>query len=188
MCICGVTCVIKIKFDNVNSKDYICNMSVNTRISEFINAQGITASQFADTIGVQRSSISHIVSGRNKPSSDFLQKLLKNYPSINAEWLILGIGTMYKTPINTRKDTIKERNLFDDTSVNKYNTSNPTEYESGEKVVKSYISKETEYSSKNDEISNNPIKTPIDTSKSGKTVEKIIIFYTDKTFDTYNPS
>ena len=48
----------------------------------------------ADIIGVNRATISHILSGRNKPSIDFLQKLLSSYPELNANWLISGVGDM----------------------------------------------------------------------------------------------
>ncbi|GAB4259078.1 MAG: helix-turn-helix transcriptional regulator [Vicingaceae bacterium] len=50
----------------------------------------LTASNFAEEIGVQPSSISHILSGRNKPSLEFLEKVLKRFPKVSADWLILG--------------------------------------------------------------------------------------------------
>ena len=56
---------------------------------------GINHSKFADEIGVQRSSISHVLSGRNKPSFEFLQKLFQAYPKINADWLIIGREPMF---------------------------------------------------------------------------------------------
>ncbi len=52
----------------------------------------LTAAQFADKIGVQRSAVSHVLSGRNKPSLDFLIKIKKKFPAINFEWLALGSG------------------------------------------------------------------------------------------------
>jgi transcriptional regulator with XRE-family HTH domain len=54
----------------------------------------LKSSALADNIGVNRATISHILSGRNKPSIDFLQKLLSNYPELNANWLISGVGYM----------------------------------------------------------------------------------------------
>jgi plasmid maintenance system antidote protein VapI len=54
----------------------------------------ISSTRFADEIGVQRSSVSHILSGRNKPSYDFIIKILEKYPSINSLWLLTGKGTM----------------------------------------------------------------------------------------------
>lgn len=67
------------------------------RLLKLINHLGYTATKFADEIGVQRSGISHILSGRNQPGYDFIVKTLNKYPAINAEWLILGKGNMHKT-------------------------------------------------------------------------------------------
>ena len=66
------------------------------QIKEILQRKNLTSAQFADLIGVQRSSISHILSGRNKPGFDFIQKIILSYPDINAEWLITGEGTMFK--------------------------------------------------------------------------------------------
>lgn len=66
------------------------------RLVQLLDLEQISPSKFADIIGVQRSSISHVISGRNKPSFDFLQKTLKAFPGLNAEWLIMGEGTMYE--------------------------------------------------------------------------------------------
>ena len=60
------------------------------RISLLIKAKNLSAAQFADEIGVQRSSISHLMSGRNKPSLDLIQKTLQKFPEISSEWLLFG--------------------------------------------------------------------------------------------------
>ncbi len=65
------------------------------RLMEFLKDRGISSTRLADQIGVQRSSISHIVSGRNKPSYDFIYKLLQHFPQVSARWLIMGQGPMY---------------------------------------------------------------------------------------------
>ena len=62
--------------------------------------EGLKSSALADSIGVNRATISHILSGRNKPSIDFFQKLLSTYPDLNSNWLITGIGYM-----NTKNET-----------------------------------------------------------------------------------
>ena len=69
-------------------------MNLNERISKIIEHSRLTSSEFADEIDVQRSSISHITSGRNKPSLDFLIKVKDKFPHIRWEWLILGEGEM----------------------------------------------------------------------------------------------
>lgn len=71
-------------------------MNLNERISKIIEYTGLTSSEFADSIEVQRSSISHITTGRNKPSLDFLTKVKEKFPEIEWEWLITGRGEMKK--------------------------------------------------------------------------------------------
>jgi len=70
-------------------------VEIKDRILKFLTRQKLSSSKFADIIGVQRSSISHILSGRNKPSLDFLQKILSNFPTLNSDWLIVGKGEMF---------------------------------------------------------------------------------------------
>ncbi len=66
------------------------------RLEKFIRTEGLTPSRFAEIMGVQPSSISHILSGRNKPSFDFLEKMLLRFPKVNPDWLLLGKGVMYR--------------------------------------------------------------------------------------------
>ena len=70
--------------------------TVNSRIQQFLNMEGVSPAQLADQLGVQRSGLSHLLSGRNKPSYDFLTKLLSAYPNLQADWLLLGRGKPYK--------------------------------------------------------------------------------------------
>ncbi|MBR4198263.1 MAG: helix-turn-helix transcriptional regulator [Bacteroidales bacterium] len=67
------------------------------RINLIMRAKNITASQFADEINIQRSGMSHIMSGRNKPSLDFVMRVLNRYPEIDTNWLLFGKGEMYKS-------------------------------------------------------------------------------------------
>jgi len=67
---------------------------MHERLKNWMEIEGLKSSALADSIGVNRATISHILSGRNKPSIDFLEKLLNVYPNINANWLISGIGYM----------------------------------------------------------------------------------------------
>ncbi len=66
------------------------------RILEFLKQENKTSAQFAEEIRVQPSGISHILSGRNKPSLDFVLKMLQKYSFLSTEWLIFGRGSMYK--------------------------------------------------------------------------------------------
>ena len=69
---------------------------MNRRLQQFLEAENITQSLFADTLGVTRASISHILSGRNRPGFDFLESIALHYPEISLEWLLTGRGKMYR--------------------------------------------------------------------------------------------
>lgn len=81
------------------------------RITDIMEYYGLSSAQFADKIGVQRSSISHILSGRNKPSYDFLQKISAAFPNIDANWLLNGIGTIEKR-VEKKITSVIEQDLF----------------------------------------------------------------------------
>ena len=68
---------------------------MNSRLKDWMKFEELKPSKLADNIGVNRATISHILSSRNKPSIDFLKKLLSAYPNLNANWLIIGIGYMH---------------------------------------------------------------------------------------------
>ena len=75
----------------------INNEDFTKRLEKIIDYYGESASSFAEKIGVQRSSISHILSGRNKPSLDFILKILNTYPEVELYWLLNGKGTFPKS-------------------------------------------------------------------------------------------
>ncbi|WP_027381553.1 helix-turn-helix transcriptional regulator [Chryseobacterium daeguense] len=80
-------------------------MSLNERISKVIEYSGLTPSEFADEVDVQRSSISHITSGRNKPSLEFIIKIKSRFPEILWDWLVNGDGEMLKSDLS---ETVKK--------------------------------------------------------------------------------
>lgn len=65
-------------------------MLIQDRIRTIMKSGNHTASEFADRIGVKRSNLSHVLSGRNKPSLDFLVKIIQAYPNVDASWLVTG--------------------------------------------------------------------------------------------------
>ena len=73
---------------------------MDKRLQQFLELEDLTPSKLADILQIQRSGISHLLSGRNKPSFDFIQGILTNFPQINPEWLILGKGKPYKSQIS----------------------------------------------------------------------------------------
>jgi transcriptional regulator with XRE-family HTH domain len=66
------------------------------RLLEFLKKENKSSAQLAEEIGVQASGISHILSGRNNPSLDFVLRMLGKYPFISTEWLLFGKGSMYR--------------------------------------------------------------------------------------------
>ncbi len=135
------------------------------RIQKILSHYSLSAAKFADIIGVQRSSVSHIVSERNKPSLEFLQKIMLSYPEINALWLLNGTGDFLNSP--SKQPTLFEKKA--DTPV-------------VERPLAQFKKKTTPLESN--------IPTPIEHFPgidSSKQVEKVVIFYTDKTFASYTP-
>ena len=86
----------------INSIDF------TKRLQKVIDYYSETASSFAEKIGVQRSSISHILSGRNKPSLDFVMKVLHTYPEVELYWLMNGKGHF---PNTSKISTLPDSNI-----------------------------------------------------------------------------
>jgi transcriptional regulator with XRE-family HTH domain len=88
------------------------------RITQILEEQQLSSSAFADTIGVQRSSISHVLSGRNKPSLEFILKTVRAFPAYSTDWLLFGKSSESPatslTPIDeTPPSTVKEMAFTD---------------------------------------------------------------------------
>ena len=154
-------------------------MDLNKRIEQIIIDKGLSPSYFADTIGIQRSSISHILSGRNKPSLDIIQRILKVFPDIDRDWLLFDSEIPRpKTPQINRQQPVNQvntrQNLFEQTP-----RESPKIFQTEPDVVKSSV--------------NLPIKRKIErptvpSVSSSKQIERIMIFYTDGTFEEKRPS
>lgn len=86
----------------------INNEEFSKRLEKVIKFNDETAASFAEKIGVQRSSISHILSGRNKPSLDFVLKVLSAYPEVELYWLLNGKGKFPKPKESENTPTIPE--------------------------------------------------------------------------------
>jgi len=69
------------------------------RLEQFLATKGYTSQRFAEIMGVQPSGISHILAGRNKPRFDFLERLLRRFPEISPDWLLLGKGPMFRETV-----------------------------------------------------------------------------------------
>jgi len=88
-------------------------MSEKDRIELILQQEGISSGQFAAEIGIQSSTLSHLLNNRNKPSLEVIKKILNRYPEISSDWLIRGEGSMYR---DSKKS--QPLNLFDNVVVN----------------------------------------------------------------------
>jgi transcriptional regulator with XRE-family HTH domain len=140
------------------------------RLLEFLRNENKSSAQLADEIGVQASGISHILSGRNNPSLDFVLKMLEKYQFLSTEWLLFGKGSMYKEA--------KMQNLFD--------------YEIAEIRERDKIHSEIELNRDevdiNSVIKDKTINNLNSSDQKGKTeVAKIVWFYEDNSFEEFFP-
>lgn len=81
---------------------------MNKRIQQFLEIENLSPSKLADMLGLQRSGISHILAGRNKPSYDFILKFLRTFPNINPDWLLMGKGKIYRNGESNQNDQNEE--------------------------------------------------------------------------------
>jgi len=172
-----------------------------------LKIKNLTPSKFADEIGIQRSSMSHIMSGRNLPSLDLITKILNKYPDINSEWLIQGVGPMMKSMQIDLFDSPSEAKKTEtplvpgkmDAAQPEIEPVNEVKAEPQVEYVKEIESKHVVPEVKNPEPER--IERPVEVKEpkqeiSGdkKTdaqpepeIEKIVILYKNKTFKEYYP-
>ena len=147
---------------------------MNRRLQQFLGAENISQSQFADSIGVARASVSHILAGRNKPGFDFILSMAKAYPALNVDWLITGKGRMYKT--STDSTAIKSDNyddlpdLFDEESGS-----------ASENVSQSRPARDETLAGSNRIESDTSIDT-INIPNNKHNITKVIIYFDDNTY------
>lgn len=87
---------------------------MHDRLKQFLTMEGLSPARFAEVMGIQRSGISHLLAGRNKPSFEFIQRMMTAYPDINYEWLILGKGRPYKSD-RPLPEKVENATLFTET-------------------------------------------------------------------------
>jgi len=144
------------------------------RIAHIMRAKNLKASDFAALLGIQPSGISHILSGRNQPSLDFVKKIKETFPEYNLDWIVFGTG-----PITTSQPfPLKASPIENETQIE----FNPTD------VQDSGISITPEIPG-TPGISEIPDITPIPSvvGNGPTNVKSMLILYDDGTFETYTP-
>jgi transcriptional regulator with XRE-family HTH domain len=142
-------------------------MNLNDKIKQILIDKNISPSYFADEIGVQRSSVSHILSGRNKPSLDIVQKIIRRFPEFGMDWILdeeeIPTPRREKAPISAVKE-----DLFD----------MEDEAPAVAEPIKATV-----------EPASSPVSTMLHQNKNevsgDKRIERILIFYSDGTFQEF---
>lgn len=137
------------------------------RLLKFLKEEKVSSTRFAEEIGDQPSSISHILSGRNNPGYDFIVKTMKRYKKLNIEWLLTGAGEMYKS--------YTQSTLFDQ-NINNSNRNLSSEEENAKNITET-------------EKKPTPEKADISSvlPSQQKDIERIVVFFKDNTFTHYLP-
>ncbi len=145
------------------------------RILQLVEEKNLTLGAFADEIGVERSTMSHIKAERSKPSLDVAQKILERYPEVNADWLILGKGPIYRQKTNSR-----EPNLFDDFELIASSTTQ-NEQKTEQKTVTAVAQSTQNSVATAQNVVSVPAPTPAPTKQ--RCISRVILFYDDGTFE-----
>jgi len=146
----------------VNTDDFI------KRLEVILDYYSLSASLFADKLGIQRSGLSHLMSGRNKPSLDLVMKITENFSEVDLYWLLNGTGSFPKKMINALRSS--------------ENTAPSVITETKEIVMGDLFSQPED----NKEIIQSPPRD-IKNVPSGNKTERIVVFYRDGTFKEYFP-
>lgn len=136
----------------------------STRLQKILDYYDLSAAAFADAIDVGRSSISHILSGRNKPSLDFVLKIVQAYPEVELYWLLNGKGKFPSSPEEKNSaDKVPDNDLFSEKSGDAKKAQALPAGINGKPTEQQYLP--------------NP--------SAGKKIKKIVLFYEDGTFEAF---
>jgi len=137
------------------------SIAIINRLREVLEHYNLTSSTFADTIDVQRSSISHLMSGRNKPSLDFVMKVVDKFPEVDFYWLLRGEGNFPKSHIEKKAIKVEEKKTKAEIKTN-----TPSLFSQNEPIA----------------IAN----TNTQKLNNNKKLVKVILFYEDGSFEDFN--
>lgn len=167
--------------------------TINNRIKRILEATQLPPADFATAIGISRSNLTHLLSGRNQPSFSLLEKLLKAFPQIRTEWLVTGLGEMVRDDDNFAQTgnaisqpnplphTQFEIDFGDENNETAENSNSPIEITQKTSNNKSPLA----------DLSNNmqqKLRLQCNTQRQmSKKIQKIVYFYTDNTFEEYFP-
>ena len=177
-------------------------MEINERITKVLEYSGFSASEFADEIDVQRSSISHIISGRNKPSLEFVTKIKNRFPKLSWDWIILGTGEMKQTdspfPISEKQEENSTPDLFtliDEDYKNEVFVQENIQNETLRELNKSFPSPRKEILSDSQQLDiqenisevQSIVNETVTNKNAESKIKKIVFFYENGKFEAFEP-
>ncbi|MGE4585716.1 MAG: helix-turn-helix transcriptional regulator [Mangrovibacterium sp.] len=166
---------------------------MNNRIKRFMEYCGLSPSEMADAISVQRSNMTHVLHGRNKPGFQFITKMLETFPELNAKWLLTGEGEMLVAaiPKATRQSSMFEqiREKTPASEVKNLTEKAKKPVQTGDRPGYSpagqHADPKTDQTDTVQKDRERGLMIPVEYSKK---VKSIVVFYTDQTFIQYLPS
>ncbi len=162
---------------------------IGNRIKQLIDQYELSYSDFAQQLGVQSSSISHLVLGRNKPSIDFIQKLHKQYPEVQMDWLLFGQGEPFNR--ENEKESNDSPTLFSAKEKAEKSEDRKEEIAISKDIETKTVKPDSKYSDTTNSISRdfttfdkeqNEIS---DSQRIEKEVKSILIIYSDGSFEEF---
>ena len=177
-------------------------MEINERITKVLEYSGFSASEFADEIDVQRSSISHIISGRNKPSLEFVTKIKNRFPELSWDWIILGTGEMKQTdspfPFSEKQEENSAPDLFtliDEDYKNEVFVQENIQNETLRELNKSFPSPRKEILSDSQQLDiqenisevQSIVNETVTKSNAESKIKRIVFFYENGKFEAFEP-
>ncbi len=168
------------------------------KLLNLMKEENLTSSRLAELLGIQPSGISHILKGRNNPSLDFIQKILRRFPQVNPDWLILGEGEMYRP----QRETSSGQQGSRQENGGELATSIKVSAASGSSGLFAAATKSTEEESNHaqSEKSKNIVSGADSTTQSAAAiastfggsarskVRRVIVLFEDRTFESYEVS
>ena len=156
------------------------------RLAFIMKAKNLSMTRFADEIEVQRSSMSHVMNGRNKASLDFIRRILKRFPDINPDWLLFGKGSMSRQDVQMELDTGNEAVERLEALKNESGEKSKRIAELEEEVR---LLKEARKNQDQQITDKKSVKEEdaVTYGSKPKDIEYIVTFFNDKTFREYKP-
>ena len=141
------------------------------KLRDLLESEGLKPGQFAEMLGINPAGVSHLLAGRNKPGFELLQKILRRFPRVNPDWLLLDQGAMYRTTVSESTSTVTEPEPAN--SIGSVNETAPI-------------------ASSGNLFEEQPTTPRMPSQQKGTSskanVARVVIFYEDQTFESFTPS